>query len=88
MCALKQIKEVGVREFRDHATRYLSGSEPIAVSKHGRIIGFYVPLGRDEEKVRRAWDSFGRTVDRMLRETGMSEDEFADMFDLSKPLPE
>jgi hypothetical protein len=32
MCALKQIKEVGVREFRDHATLYLSGSEPIAVS--------------------------------------------------------
>jgi hypothetical protein len=37
-------KQVGIREFRDRATTYLSGSEPIAVSKHGRAIGFYIPL--------------------------------------------
>ncbi len=85
---MAKLKHVGVREFRDHATTYLSGSDPIAVSKHGHIIGVYVPLKRDEEKVRRAWDRFGETVDRILQETGMSEDDLADIFDLNKPLPE
>ena len=82
------MKQVGVREFRDHATRYLSGSDPIAVSKHDRIIGIYVPLKRDEEKVRRAWERFGQTIDRILQETGMSEGELADIFDVKKPLTE
>lgn len=84
---MAEMKQVGVREFRDHATAYLSGSDPIAVTKHDRIIGVYVPMKRDEEKVRRAWDNLGKTIDRVLQETGMTEDELADIFDIRKPLP-
>lgn len=43
---------VGVREFRDGVTTYLSG--PVAVSRHGHVIGFYIPVERDENDVRRA----------------------------------
>lgn len=82
------LKEVGVREFRDHATRYLSGPDSIAVTRNGRVIGVYVPLKRDEEKARRALDKFGATIERILQETGMTEDELADLLDLSKPFPE
>jgi hypothetical protein len=77
-------KQVGVREFRDHATTYLSGSEPIAVSKHGRVIGFYIPLDRDENEVQRVVAKLGHTVQQILLETGMSEDELAELFDLRK----
>jgi hypothetical protein len=77
-------KQVGIREFRDHATTYLSGSEPIAVSKHGRVIGFYIPLDRDENEVQRVVAKLGHTVQQILRETGMSEDELAELFDLRK----
>jgi hypothetical protein len=51
------------------------------------VIRVYVPLKRDEEKARRAWDQFGAKIDRMLRETGKSEDELADLLDLRKPFP-
>jgi hypothetical protein len=81
------LKQVGVREFRDHAALYLLGSEPIAVTKHDRIIGIYVPMMRDEEKVRQAWDRLGETIERVLQGTGPTEDELADMFDIRKPLP-
>jgi hypothetical protein len=81
------LKEVGVREFRDHATKYLSGTESVAISRHGHIIGIYVPLKRDEEKARQAWDDFGKAIDQVLQETGITEDELADLLDLSKPLP-
>jgi hypothetical protein len=84
MAALKQ---VGVREFRDRATKYLSGSEPIAVSKHGRIIGIYTPTQRDQEALEQAVDQLGRTVERILEETGMTEDELVDLLDIRKPLP-
>jgi hypothetical protein len=60
------MKDVGVREFRDHASRYLSGDEPLAVRRHGRILGFYVPVRQksDTEELRRA--------------TGLSEEELVE----------
>lgn len=37
---MTKMKSIGVREFRDHATTYLLGTDPVAVSKHGHVIGF------------------------------------------------
>lgn len=82
------MKNVGVREFRDHATAYLSGDEPLAVNKHGRVIGLYFPVKRDPERARRSLDRLGETVQAILDETGMTEDELAGFFDLRRPMPE
>jgi antitoxin (DNA-binding transcriptional repressor) of toxin-antitoxin stability system len=82
------MRSVGVREFRDHATTYLSGPEPVAVSKHGHVIGFYIPLERDEAESRRAVARLGEAVEQVLKETGMSEDELAGLLDLRRALPE
>jgi len=81
---MAKLRNVGVREFRDHATNYLSGSDPIAVSKHGRVIGFYIPLQRDEDEVRRAVAKLGDTVGQVLEESGLSEDELAALLDLRR----
>jgi hypothetical protein len=75
MSATTQIKNVGVREFRDHATRYLSGSEALAIRKNGHLIGIYIPVKQDED------DEFFDPLNRMLRETGMTEEEWADRVD-------
>lgn len=85
---MPKMKSIGVREFRDHATTYLSGSDPVAVSKHGHVIGFYIPLERDEGEVRRAVVRLGEAVEKVLQETGMSEEELAGLFDLRRALPE
>ena len=76
------LKNVGVREFRDHATAYLSGSDPVAVSKHGRVIGFYIPLDREEDEVRQALAKLADTVGQVLDETGLTEVELARLFEL------
>jgi hypothetical protein len=82
------MKSVGVREFRDHATVYLSGTEPLAVSKHGRMIGLYFPVRRDQARVNRALDKLGQTVEAILDETEMTEEEFAQLFDMRRPFSE
>lgn len=79
---MAKLKNVGVREFRDHATSYLSGSDPVAVSKHGRVVGFYVPLQRDEDEATAAVAKLGEVVSQVLADNGMSEDELASLFDL------
>ena len=85
---MEKLKSVGVREFRNNASTYLSGSETIAVNRHGKVIGFYIPLERDEDEVRRAVAKLGATVEKVLEESGMSEEELGQLFDLRRPMPE
>ena len=79
---MPELENVGVKEFRDHATRYLAGKRPVAISRHGRVIGFYIPVPRDEDEVARAVAQLGEAVGRVLAETGMTEDELARSLDL------
>ena len=79
------MKTVGVREFRDHAPSYLAGSDPIAVSNRGTVIGFYIPLPRDPEETQRAVERLGTRVQEILADTGMSEEQLAELFRLRSP---
>jgi hypothetical protein len=81
------MKSIGVREFRDHATTYLSGFDPVAVSKQP-CDRFHIPLERDEGEAQSAVARLGETVERVLKETGMSEEELAGLLDLRRALPE
>ena len=87
----KIVRHVGVREFRDRATGLLREAEPIAVERHGKVIGFYIPVeskkGNDEE-LKEALARLDASVKRVLEETGMTEDELAGYFDLSRSAPE
>jgi hypothetical protein len=77
----------GIRDFRDRATRYLAGNDVIAIERHGKTVGFYIPVpNRDEEKGRRALAELQQAVRQAMADTGLSEDQLADLFDLSKPL--
>ena len=82
------MKTVGVREFRDHATRYLSGDEPITIERHGRPIGVYTPLRQAtyEQRVE-ALDRLGEAVDAVLAESRLTEDELVELLDPKKPFP-
>jgi antitoxin (DNA-binding transcriptional repressor) of toxin-antitoxin stability system len=85
---MSSMKNIGVREFRDHATKYLAGPEPVAVNRHGKVIGFYIPLQRDEDEVRHAVAQLGKAVEQVLDETGISEDELGSIFDTRQSFPE
>jgi hypothetical protein len=73
------MKHVGIREFRDHATRYLAGGTVLAIERHDQIIGFYIPVRpAPDDKVRPALERLSKAVDRVLAETGMSEAELTE----------
>jgi hypothetical protein len=35
--------KVGMREFREHLPQYLLSSSPVAITRHGETMGFYIP---------------------------------------------
>lgn len=73
--------KVGVREFRDQLGTYLESDKPLAITKHGRTIGFYIPAPRqlaaeDLAALREA----GKTLDAWMVEAGVTEDEMVEEF--------
>lgn len=83
------MKRVGVREFRDNATRYLGGQEVLAIERHGQPIGFYIPVGASRwESFAQALERLEQTVRQVVTETGLSEEELSRLYDLREPLPD
>ena len=44
-----QAVKVGIREFRENLTAYIESSTPVAITRHGETVGFYVPAPRKRE---------------------------------------
>jgi antitoxin (DNA-binding transcriptional repressor) of toxin-antitoxin stability system len=72
---------VGIREFRENLSGYLESSAPVAITRHGETIGFYVPARKtpseaDLAALRRA----GEQLDVLIAASGSSEDELVSEF--------
>lgn len=70
------METVGIREFREKLADYLESSAPVAITRHGETIGFYIPTRRkrtDEEKA--ALDEAVARMQKMLVDRGITEDE-------------
>ena len=66
------MKGVGIREFRDKASQYLSSREVIAVKRHGKLVGFYIPVTQSEEiEIEQALQRLNQTVETAMAESGM-----------------
>ena len=66
-----------------------SDDEALAIERHGQPIGFYIPTGGSrQESFAQALERLEQTVQRILVETGMSEDELSRLYDLTQPVPD
>jgi antitoxin (DNA-binding transcriptional repressor) of toxin-antitoxin stability system len=77
-----QAERVGIREFREKLSGFLESPNPVAITRHGQTIGFYVPTQRrpneaDLEALRRA----GERMAQLLAISGAGEEELADEFE-------
>jgi hypothetical protein len=96
------MKRVPADEFAERAAEYLAGTEPLSIEKDGEILGYYTPvpnghtangtasIPRKRKNTPEAIESYERlkeTIRRIRERNGMTEDEFADLFDLTKPFP-
>ena len=78
---MSEPSKVGIREFRENLSAYLSSEAPVAITRHGVTIGFYVPARHGEgeadiEALRRA----GETLDALIEASGSAEDELVAEF--------
>jgi PHD/YefM family antitoxin component YafN of YafNO toxin-antitoxin module len=69
--------KVGIREFRDKLASYLLESDaPMAITRHGDTVGYYIPARRKRsESERDALRQVATRMQGMLAAEGISEDE-------------
>ncbi len=69
--------KVGIREFREKLSNYLlESSAPVAITRHGDTIGYYIPARRTRsEDERQALKNAADRLAAMLKSKGVSEDE-------------
>jgi antitoxin (DNA-binding transcriptional repressor) of toxin-antitoxin stability system len=75
------METVGIREFRENLSEYLDNGAPVAISRHGETVGYYLPVAR--KRTEQEWAEFDRKaarVDQMIAETGLTEEEIVEDF--------
>jgi hypothetical protein len=79
------MKSIGIREFRDKASQYLASSEVLAVKRHGKLIGFYIPVEQSNEiEIEQALKRLSESVETALAKSGLDEIALSHALDLSQ----
>lgn len=77
-----ETQRVGIREFRDNLATYLLEAEgPMAITRHGDTVGYFIPARRKRTDAEKA--AFAETSAKwheMLAAAGVDEDEAIEEF--------
>jgi hypothetical protein len=71
--------KIGIREFRENLAGYLESDKPLAITRHGETLGFYIPAQkRSREAKLAAMRAAAKDLDEMIASWGATEDELID----------
>lgn len=77
----ERLIHVGIREFREDMAQYLDSPVPVAITRHGRTVGYYVPAhGKMDEEELQALRRAVEHLATILADQGVSEDEVVSAF--------
>ncbi|HEV2960993.1 MAG TPA: prevent-host-death protein [Candidatus Angelobacter sp.] len=73
---------VGIREFRENLASYLlESSSPVAITRHGDTIGYFIPARRTRsQRDRQALKEAAGRLAALLADRGISEEELLQDF--------
>ena len=63
--------KVGIREFRSDLAEYITSSTPVAVTRHGQTVGYFIPTHGHVEADIAALKKASKTLDKLLQAQGV-----------------
>jgi len=72
-----ETQRIGIREFRDKLATYLLESDaPLAITRHGDTVGYYIPARRKRtETERAALKEAGARLQQVMAAAGIAEED-------------
>jgi antitoxin (DNA-binding transcriptional repressor) of toxin-antitoxin stability system len=58
--------KVGIREFRTDLAEFIAASTPVAVTRHGHTVGYFIPTQGQADADMAALRKASKTLDQML----------------------
>ena len=69
-------RKIGMREFRENLATFLEAGTPLAITRHGETLGFYIPAQKRDRKAQlQAMRAAAKDLDAMIASWGATEDE-------------
>jgi len=73
--------KVGMREFRERLADYLESGKPLAITRRGETLGFYIPAQKRSRQAQlEAMRAAAKDLDEMITSWGAAEDELMDEY--------
>jgi len=72
--------KVGIREFRSSLADYIASDSPVAVTRHGQTVGFFIPAKADLSAEVAALQSAAAKLDALIDEQGLDVDDLMEDF--------
>jgi len=67
--------KVGIREFRSGLSEFIASNTPVAVTRHGQTVVYFIPARGQNEAELAALKQASETLDALMAQHGISEDE-------------
>jgi antitoxin (DNA-binding transcriptional repressor) of toxin-antitoxin stability system len=76
-----QAQKVGIREFRERLAALLEAPGPLAITRHGETVGYYIPARRNKDAAELSvLREAAAKLDALLAARGVTEDELVNEF--------
>jgi hypothetical protein len=73
---MSTVKSIAVAEFREKFAEHLMSSDPIAITKHGLTVGYYIPTHRSiSDGDKQALTEASRRLSELLTAQGLDPEE-------------
>jgi len=76
MITQTEIQKTDVSEFQAHLQEYVSKSAPVAITRQGKIVGYFLPIHHHLEKAKiESLKCAALKLDKLLASHGVTEEE-------------
>lgn len=72
--------KVGIREFRAGLADFVDSDAPVAVTRHGQTVGYFIPVKQDRAADAAALRAAGEKLDALLQLTEGEAEEMVEDF--------
>lgn len=76
--------KVGIREFRQDLAEYIASSTPVAVTRHGQTVGYFIPTQGQAEADLASLKKASKTLDRLLAAKGVDVEDIVTDFKVAR----
>ena len=67
--------KIGIREFRADLAGYIASNTPVAITRHGQTVGYFIPTHGQAEADIAALKKASKSLDKLLEVHGVNVDE-------------